>query len=69
MVATPFGVHILRVEEHSDARLLPLDEIRDPLREHIREERMEGAVEREIERLRAAADIEILVPLERREAE
>mgnify|MGYP001812705327 CR=1 FL=1 len=64
-VETPFGVHILRLEEHKEARLLPLEEIREQLREHIREERMEAAVEQETERLRQEGEVEILIPLER----
>jgi YVTN family beta-propeller protein len=63
MVETPFGVHILRLEERRPERLLPLDEIREKLRDHVRRERMEDAVRREIERLRATAEISILVPL------
>lgn len=64
-VETSFGVHILRLEERKEARLLPLDEIREPLREHIREERMEAAVEQETARLREQGEVEILIPLER----
>lgn len=64
-VETPFGVHILRLEEHKEARLLPLDEVREQLREHIREEKMEAAVEQETERLRQAGEVAILIPLER----
>ena len=64
-VETPFGVHILRLEERKEARLLPLEEIREPLRDHIREERMEAAEEREIARLRKQGEVEILIPLER----
>ena len=62
MVETPFGVHILRLEERRPARLLPLDEVREPLRDHVRRERMDAAVKKEIERLRGAAEIVILVP-------
>lgn len=65
IVETPFGVHILRLEEHREPYLLPLDQIRDKLREHVRQEKAEAAVQREIGRLRAAAEIEILIPLER----
>ena len=64
-VETAFGVHILRLEERQGARLLPLDEVREQLREHIREERMEAAVEQETERLRQEGEVEILIPLER----
>ncbi len=63
IVETPFGVHILRLEERREARLLPLDEVREQLREHIREEKMDQAVEREEARLREAAKIETLIPL------
>lgn len=62
-VETVFGVHILRLEERSESRLLPLDEIREQLTEHVREEKMETAVQNKIDELRAAADIEVLIPL------
>ena len=62
-VETPFGVHILKLEERQEARLLPLDEIREQLRDHVRNERAEAAVQAEIARLRDAAEIEILIPL------
>jgi len=62
-VETPFGVHILKLEERQESRLLPLDEIREQLRDHVRNERAEAAVEAEIARLRDAAKIEILIPL------
>ena len=63
IVETPFGLHILRLEERREARLLPLDEVREPLREHIREEQMATAVQQETARLRQAADIQVLIPL------
>ena len=62
MVETPFGVHVLRLEERRPARLLPLDEVRGQLRDHVRRERMDAAVKKEIDRLRAAAEIVVLVP-------
>jgi peptidyl-prolyl cis-trans isomerase C len=62
-VETVFGVHILRLEERRESRLLPLDEIREQLRELVREEKMEAAVQERIGELRAAADIEVLIPL------
>ncbi len=64
-VETPFGVHILRLEEHLQPRLVPLDEVREQLREHVRVERAEQAVDKEIARLREAAEIEVLIPLSR----
>ena len=63
MVETPFGVHILLLEERRDAYLLPLDQVRDQLRGHVQDEKAEQAVQGEIARLRDAAEIKILIPL------
>ena len=62
-VETPFGVHIIKLEERQASELLALDDIRDQLREHVRNELAEAAVRAEIDRLKAAAEIEILIPL------
>ncbi len=62
-VETVFGIHILRLEERSEPRLLPLEEIREELRDHVRDEKMEAAVEAKIDELRAAADVQVLIPL------
>ena len=63
-VETGFGVHIIKLEERLPSRLLPLDEVREQLRDHVREEKMETAVREKIDELRAAADIEVLIPLD-----
>ena len=63
-VETVYGVHILKLEERQESRLLPLDEVREGLRDHVRDEKMARAVRQKIEELRAAADIEVLIPLE-----
>ena len=62
-VETSFGVHIIRLEERQEQEVLVLDDIRDQLREHVRTEQAELVVNEEIERLKAAADINILIPL------
>lgn len=62
-VETVFGVHILRLEERSPSRLMPLDEIREQLREHVREEKMEAAVQKRIDKLKAESDVQVLIPL------
>jgi parvulin-like peptidyl-prolyl isomerase len=63
-VETGFGVHILKLEERLDERLVPLDEVREKLRDHVRDEKMEAAVRDKIAELRAAADIEVLIAIE-----
>lgn len=66
-VETSFGVHIIRLAERNKSRLVPFDEVREQLREHVRQERMEAAVRDEIDQLRAAADITVLIPLASRD--
>jgi foldase protein PrsA len=65
-VNTVFGVHILKLEERQEARLLPLKEVREQLRDYVREEKMEAAVEAKVAELRAAADVQVLIPLSAR---
>ena len=64
-VETVFGVHILKLLERRESYLVPLDEVREKLRNHIRGEKMEAAVKQEIARLREGGEVEILIPLER----
>ena len=66
-VETSFGVHIIRFEERQEPHLLSFDEVREQLRDHVRQERMEAAVQAEIDQLRAAADITVLIPLASRD--
>jgi len=63
IVETTYGLHIIKLEERKEVRLLPLDEIRETLRDHIRDENMEKAVQQEYARLREQAEIDILIPL------
>jgi parvulin-like peptidyl-prolyl isomerase len=62
-VSTDFGVHILKLEERQEARLLSLDEVREQLRNYLREQKMEAAVHKKLDQLRAAADVDVLIPL------
>jgi parvulin-like peptidyl-prolyl isomerase len=62
-VDTVFGVHIIKLEEREEPRLLPLDDVREQLRDYVREEKMEAAVDAKIDELSAAADVEVLIPL------
>jgi len=62
-VSTEFGIHILKLEERQEARLLPLDEVREQLRNYVREQKMAAAVREKLDELRAAANVEVLIPL------
>jgi parvulin-like peptidyl-prolyl isomerase len=63
VVETPYGVHIIKMEERQPAALLPLDEVREGLRDYLRGEKTDEAVRGEVARLRQAANIEVLIPL------
>jgi parvulin-like peptidyl-prolyl isomerase len=63
VVETSFGVHIIKLEQRQEEELLAYDDIHDQLRDHVRLESAEAAVRAEIDRLKAAADIEVLIPL------
>ena len=56
-------MHILKLEERKAPELVPYEEIRDYLREHLSEQKMEAAVSKKIDALVAAADVEVLIPL------
>ena len=62
-VDTVYGVHIVKLEERQEPRLLPLDEVREQLRDYVRDEKMEAAVRDRIDALRADADVKVLIPL------
>ena len=64
---TVFGVHILKLEDRKEPRLLPLDEVREQLRDYIREQKMNAAVESKTDELRAAADVQVLIPIDARQ--
>ena len=63
VVETPWGLHIIRVDDHREARQVPEEEVRDRIREHLVSLKREQAAEAAINALRSTADIEILLPL------
>ncbi len=62
VVESPYGFHLLRLEERRAARQAPLEEVRDEIRETLGRARTEEAHERWLADLRAKAKIEILDP-------
>ncbi|HXE90401.1 MAG TPA: peptidyl-prolyl cis-trans isomerase, partial [Terriglobales bacterium] len=55
LVQTQFGFHILKVEKHEQAHVQTLEEVRDRLEPHIREEKAARAVEELASRLESEA--------------
>ena len=52
VVATDFGFHIFRVNEHSEAKELPLEEVRDLIRVDLMREKSDEAVAAYVTELR-----------------
>lgn len=58
-IASPFGVHLVRVVERREERLPPLDEIRPALVEALRRERGDANLARGLARLRELYEVRI----------
>jgi len=63
VVESPFGLHIIKQEDRRPAGLVAEEQVRDQLTAYLQKLRRQQEEKHEMERLRAGADIEILVPL------
>jgi parvulin-like peptidyl-prolyl isomerase len=63
VLSAPGGFEILKVESHSEAMTVGEEQARDTIRKFLQETRAQQSVRNEIERLRAAGKIEILLSL------
>jgi hypothetical protein len=61
-IASPLGLHVVRVTERQPARLPAVDEVRPALVEALRQERAEASYARGLLRLRALYDVRIEAP-------
>lgn len=61
IVETQFGYHIVRVTDRMDAGIQSFDEVQGQIEQFLGQEQQQNAFESYIERLREAADIEILL--------
>lgn len=62
LVETQFGWHIIKVIEKREARQKTLEEVTDQIKQIIIQQRNADAYQKFLDKLRAEADIEILVP-------
>lgn len=58
IVETPFGFHIIRLEEREEGRVVPVEEASERIRPYLTQQRLEATVEKLIEELQAGAEIE-----------
>jgi peptidyl-prolyl cis-trans isomerase C len=58
VVETPFGYHIIKVENRTAARTLKLDEVREKIAERLQTERRSEAFEAYVNQLRSNASIQ-----------
>lgn len=57
VVETRFGYHVIKVEERKEARTVPLDEVKDQIKQGLSQEEQQGMVEGLLTTLRETADI------------
>jgi len=62
-VETPFGLHIIKVEERIPGSIVSEEAAREQIRSYLQGVKARDAVQAELARLRSEAKIEILVPL------
>jgi parvulin-like peptidyl-prolyl isomerase len=58
-LSSPYGVHLVRVEEHSPARRAPLEGVRDSIRTALRKERAASNLGHGLARLRGMYEVRI----------
>ncbi|HSB73904.1 MAG TPA: peptidylprolyl isomerase [Candidatus Methylomirabilis sp.] len=63
LVKTPFGFHLIKVEERRAAGPVTEEAAREQIRAYLRSVRAREAVQAELQRLRSAAKIDVHVPM------
>ena len=63
VVTTPAGFHIILVEQHFPALVVSEKDARERIKEYLQGTRQQEAIKKLLEELRAAAKIEMLLPL------
>jgi parvulin-like peptidyl-prolyl isomerase len=58
-VETQFGLHLIKVEEHTAPGTVPLAEVEPQIREYLVQQTLYGTVEQLVEDLRATGDVEV----------
>lgn len=64
LVESEFGFHIIKVEAHKPASVAPMSEVTDNIREYLKGQKVNTLIEERAKALRAAAKVEILMPLD-----
>ena len=64
VVETPFGYHVIKLEEYQPAGQVPLAEVKDRVRDFLAYGKRQDAIKAEVTKLRALAKIEVLVALQ-----
>lgn len=61
VVETPYGLHLVKVEEKIPARTVPFEELAPRIRQFLEREKTRSQVELEVERLRQGAAIQVFL--------
>ena len=63
VVETPFGLHLIKTEERRAPFLVPEEAAREQIRAYLYSASGREAIQAELQRLRAAAKIDVLIPM------
>lgn len=59
VIQTPFGYHIVKVEDHRPARTLPFEEVKERIRKIVIEQKRERAFSKWMEKMRLKTEVKI----------
>ncbi len=62
VVETQFGYHVIKLSDRKDASTRSLDEVRDQLREYLKSQAVNQAVQAKVNELKAVAKIDVVAP-------
>lgn len=61
VVETPFGYHLIKVEDKREASTIPYEQAKDRLRQYVQRTKLQEAVQKHIQALREKAEIKVLI--------
>lgn len=61
IVESQFGYHLIKVEDHREETKVPLDEVKDRVREHLDQQGYQEKIQTYLKELRGESEVEILM--------
>ncbi len=61
VVETPFGYHLIKVEDKREASTIPYEQAKDRLRQYVERTKLQNVVQKQLQALQEKAEIKILI--------